>query len=560
MSDEIVIVVQRAVHLSVRQPSDFVERAFLRLMFQQPRDSMRDHFRIDVKIILPLVEARLLEDSGAEGGEPNTRIRLIPVASEQRERTVGIHEGQLPLIANVHVVETLLLLLSIPLIYPSHVERRVHVGSKAEHVLLGRVHWQIYQAAGVYRHRWENWPDDVTDKCDGGFVRAENVVTILVVGNNWSLRDVYVHVLEDVGAIAQIQEDRLMTVLRQSVGFHVERSRDRVLTNESAGVNVNRNVAESHRDNGQVNLSGVLRRDPNEELMLSEGGPWIVGLNDAVLLHVNELVVPRVGQHHCRFNVVLHVIEHRHSDSHLLSLSTARRHFHVDEERQHPSVLQGLGQHSESPGGAHTESRDHPVNGPPRHVNVEYVPAVRSNVDVLPQPHVLVLSLNSAETPFPEVRNVRGVYLRATRLVRAVLAIENPVAFLFNSVTLAVQALAVTLRAIAKLVATMDVGVRENHQADVLEGAIWVNAESRGGIVNELVRIAVVVQPGVLVGAVSLLAKVRHLLNDVCVGQLVASLHREERTIDPRQGDVSTWLAVNCHLHVLAGPRLFVVD
>ena len=65
--------------------------------------------------------------------------------------------------------------------------------------------------------------------------------------------------------------------------------------------------------------------------------------------------------------------------------------------------------HPEAHRGAHREGGDHPVDGSSWNRHVEYVPAVRPDVDVLPKPNVLVLALDSVEPALPELRQLRPV-------------------------------------------------------------------------------------------------------------------------------------------------------
>lgn len=112
-------------------------------MLQNPIDSLADNFRIDVQIVLPFRKTGLLENPRTVGREPDTRRRLVPVASEQTERPVGIHKRQLSLVTDVQMVESLSLLSDILLVCSTHVVDRVKVDCKAEHVLLGTVHWKV---------------------------------------------------------------------------------------------------------------------------------------------------------------------------------------------------------------------------------------------------------------------------------------------------------------------------------------------------------------------------------------------------------------------------------
>jgi hypothetical protein len=139
-------------------------------------------------------------------------------------------------------------------------------------------------------------------------------------------------------------------------------------------------------------------------------------------------------------------------------------------------------------------------------------------------------------------------YAWAVRLVGAVLALQDPVAVLIRPVAPAAEALEEALGLVAVLGPAVDDRVREDDEADVLEGAVGVDAVGRGREVDDGVGVASVEEPRVRVGAVRLLPEVRHLLDDVGVGELVAGLHRVERAIDTRQGHVSAWFAVDRHL------------
>lgn len=70
------------------------------------------------------------------------RIQHSPVAPEQAEGAVGLHEGQLPLVERVHVRERGALHGAVALVDQPHVQSQVHVRREAEHVLLGRVLWE----------------------------------------------------------------------------------------------------------------------------------------------------------------------------------------------------------------------------------------------------------------------------------------------------------------------------------------------------------------------------------------------------------------------------------
>lgn len=63
----------------------------------------------------------------------------IPVAPEETERPILLHEGECTLVANVHVVERMFLLRSVSLVDEAHVHRGHHVRCKAKHGLLSTV-------------------------------------------------------------------------------------------------------------------------------------------------------------------------------------------------------------------------------------------------------------------------------------------------------------------------------------------------------------------------------------------------------------------------------------
>lgn len=68
-----------------------------------------------------------------------SKFKNVPIASEVTERTFRLHEGQLPLVKHIHVVERLSFQSLVPLDDVSHVKRRVHVGGERKNVLLSRV-------------------------------------------------------------------------------------------------------------------------------------------------------------------------------------------------------------------------------------------------------------------------------------------------------------------------------------------------------------------------------------------------------------------------------------
>lgn len=97
-----------AVHLAVRQKRGrLVEGALGRLELNEPVDRLGNHARVDVQVILPLVEVCLGQDPGAESCEPHGFGRVVPVGAEIREGAVRVLERQLPLIGNVQMVECL---------------------------------------------------------------------------------------------------------------------------------------------------------------------------------------------------------------------------------------------------------------------------------------------------------------------------------------------------------------------------------------------------------------------------------------------------------------------
>lgn len=64
------------------------------------------------------------------------RSQDLPVAPEEAERSIRLHERELPLVEDVHVVEGVVLQGAVALVDQAHVQRQVHVCSEAEHVLL----------------------------------------------------------------------------------------------------------------------------------------------------------------------------------------------------------------------------------------------------------------------------------------------------------------------------------------------------------------------------------------------------------------------------------------
>src|SRR5687768_4308134 len=80
------VALGEGVHLSIiRIDGQLVEASFIGLGGQQPLHSASDDCRIDVEVVLPLLERRTLERAQGEGRQPDT---WTPVPTENREATV----------------------------------------------------------------------------------------------------------------------------------------------------------------------------------------------------------------------------------------------------------------------------------------------------------------------------------------------------------------------------------------------------------------------------------------------------------------------------------------
>lgn len=72
-----------------------------------------------------------------------------------------------------------------------------------------------------------------------------------------------------------------------------------------------------------------------------------------------------------------------------------------------------LRQHAQPTVGRHAERGHGPVGGHARHVHGEHVAAVRADVDVAPQPHVIVLPLDTVKPELAEVGQLETVVVLA---------------------------------------------------------------------------------------------------------------------------------------------------
>lgn len=88
-----------------------------------------------------------------------------------------------------------------------------------------------------------------------------------------------------------------------------------------------------------MKTQNIIYQNINEELMLPRGGPRIVSCDHAIFFDMHELVIRRIGQHDGSFDVIQHIIENAHTDSHLFALFALVRHLDVDKEWQHTHVL-----------------------------------------------------------------------------------------------------------------------------------------------------------------------------------------------------------------------------
>lgn len=281
--------------------------------------------------------------------------------------------------------------------------------------------------------------------------------------------------------------------------------------------------------------------DPGEMLLFTVRRARLVRLDLAELFDVNELVVGRVGQGDDHVRLERGVIEQGDPDADLFALAAGARHLDVHVERPVAGELAGGPDEAEAVLGAHGERRDDPVGGDLGDRYGEDVVAVRADVDVLPEPRVLVHAqeaVDSRETVAGELAALLG---RAAGLVGAVLAVERPVAALLRPVADARHARQVAERGVAVLAPVDHVRVGEHDERGVLERPVRVDAVRRRRVADDRVGVALARRPVKAVRPVQRVVERVHLREDLRVAQLVAGLQfKRKRLFHRRQKPLKT--------------------
>lgn len=85
-------------------------------------------------------------------------------------------------------------------------------------------HGQVKKRSSINRHGRENWSNDITNNRHERLVGAIDVVTIFIIRYDGRLCHIHMQVLEHVCPVAEIQENRLVPVLWQSISLQQKNS------------------------------------------------------------------------------------------------------------------------------------------------------------------------------------------------------------------------------------------------------------------------------------------------------------------------------------------------
>lgn len=174
-----------------------------------------------------------------------------------------------------------------------------------------------------------------------------------------------------------------------------------------------------------------------------------------------------------------HVIEERNADADLLALAAGGRHLDVHVERSISGQLLRLLDQSESEFGADAEGGYHPVRWDLRNLYVEDELAVRTDVDVFPQPGILVHPQQPVNPRQSVVHQIHPVRVGASAFIRPVGAVEDAVTTTLRAVAASGHARAQSQRGVAGIRPPDDAGVGEHHQSGVFERPVSVDTQRR---------------------------------------------------------------------------------
>ena len=118
---------------------------------------------------------------------------------------------------------------------------------------------------------------------------------------------------------------------------------------------------------------------------------------------MNEFVVGRIGQCHNNVGFDSGVVEQSDPYTNLLSLATVAGHFNVHVERPISGEFADVLDQTETVFRADGKGRNDPVSGNFRNLDGKNGMAVRTNVDVLPQPDVLVVAKDATESEWRKI-------------------------------------------------------------------------------------------------------------------------------------------------------------
>lgn len=102
-----------------------------------------------------------------------------------------------------------------------------------------------------------------------------------------------------------------------------------------------------------------------------------------------------------------------------------------------------------------------------RYINVKNESAMRTNINILVKPDILILSLDSAETVLAEQSNLSPIVRRTTSLICSILTVHLAITFLEKWIALPIKTLSETKGSIAEPWSTSYNNVSEHHESQI---------------------------------------------------------------------------------------------
>ena len=267
------------------------------LIVDEPHDGRADDLRIDVDVVLPVLEGDSLKDPDAPGGQPDRWLGPVP----NGHPALGAEAAHDSCVLDVHLLEDLLgqLPVALELVGEPVVVELPRVGGQVKGVVLGALAVaakalgeHVLQVDRLVIH--EGGPDDIAADGHRPIGAAKDVTPVHLVGNNRRLVDNDVHVLDLKGTGLEVEQDGGVTVDNAALGQDLDRHLLRAghdLGDQRDGGHNRALLVLRRRLNGDMHFNLILPAHKDQMMVVALGCSWRIAHHIAVVLDMDELIV-----------------------------------------------------------------------------------------------------------------------------------------------------------------------------------------------------------------------------------------------------------------------------